>query len=186
MSNAYEIDFATATMADLENLTLDEVLGENLGSVELSSALPDMVGIFVIHKIELLKKEADPDNNKKANLTVAIQCKVVKPLQCADSTVDMDDLTGKMHYQRFLISQEFGQQQLEKFLMGILGVAFKDKAAIAEIGQSKSALLEEIKTAALPFGATVKNKESGGYENSDFVFTEKAFIASDDAVDLLD
>lgn len=186
MTDINEIDFASASLDDLDNLTMDDVLGNSLADVEMSNSLPECVAIFQIAKMSLAKKAADPDKGKQASVTLIMSAKVIKCLTCADSSVDPESLTGRFHTQRFMVSRDFGKQQLAKFILGVIGISYRDKTAIAEVAGAQSEILEELMATAVPFGATIKNKEADGFENSDFVFSEKAFIPSETAMEQLD
>lgn len=184
--NDLNIDFATATLDDLDALTVDQLLGTNIADVDLTSNLPDGVFVFVPTKIDLRKREAKPEEGKKGGLDVNLSLKVVKCLQCADSEVDKDSLGGRVHFQKFPWHMEMGKQNMAKLILGALGVSYKDKNAIAEIGQDMNGILNQLIEGKVAFGATIKNRESGGFENCDLVFKEAAFIPAEKVLEYLD
>lgn len=186
MTGINEIDFMSATMADLDTLTMDDVLGENLADIDLTSSLPDGVYLFHINKRELKRRAADVDQNKKASLTLGMSLKVVKCITCADSSVDPETLASRSHYQGFYLANDMGKQQLAKLVLGALGISWKDKAAIAEVGQNLNEILSQLEDEKVVFGAKIANKTSGQYENCDIVFKEDAFIGAENAATMID
>lgn len=181
-----EIDWATAQMSDLDDLTLDDVLGENLADIELSSNLPDCVVLVHFDKTELKRRAADIDNNKKAGLTLMAVLKVVQCISCADSSTDPETLAGRSHIQNFSMSHTMGKQQLVKLVLSALGISWKDKASIAEVGENLAELVAAMVADKLVFGVKIVNKTSGQYENCDIVFKEDAIISIEAAGAMLD
>ena len=180
------IDFTTATMEQLDQLSIDQLLGVNIADIDMSSNLPDGVYAFTIVKKELKKRAAKPEENKKAGLDVQLSLKVVKCLQSSEADVDVTTLTGRIHFQGFPWHMDMGKQNMAKFVLGVLGISFKDKAAIAEIGQDLSGLLDQLIEGKVAFGATVQNKESNGFDRCDLVFKEPKFISAEKIVEFLD
>lgn len=182
-----ELDFQTATMDQLDNLTIDDLLGASLSDVNLVSSLPNGVYVGYITKQDLQRRAAIPEENKKAALNYSLSIKVVKCLQCADSDVDANSLAGRVHFQRFpLHIADMGKPNLVKMVLGALGISYKDKAAIAEVGGSISALVGQFIESKVAFGFTIKNSDKGGYENCDIVFKQEAFIPADKVGEFLD
>jgi hypothetical protein len=180
------IDFETATMDQLDMLSIDQLLGVNIADVDLSSSLPDGVYVGMLTKKELKKREAKPEENKKAGLNVQLQVKVVKCLQTTESDVDKEGLAGRNHFQNFPWHIAMGKENMAKLVLGILGISYKDKAAIAEVGSDLNGLLDQLIEQKVAFGFTIKNRESGGFENCDIVFKEKSFVPADKVGEFLD
>lgn len=183
--NAMNIDLSTATLEDLDTLSIDDLLGQNIADVDLSNALPDGLFIGVVEDYELKKYAAKPEENKKASAAVSVKVKVLQAQTIKDPSIDPATLTNRTHFQSFFVTTEFGKAQLVKFLLGVIGVKYTDKAAIMEVGRTLSSLLEELKVNGVPFGFTIANTERKGRENSDIVFKEPAFIEMNKAHELL-
>lgn len=181
-----DIDFTTATAADLDNLTMDDLLGNSLADVDLSSTLPDGTYIGYLEKMEVKRREAKPEEGKKGNVALQVNVKVLRCLQCAESNVDKSSLSGRVHVQRFWLHVDMGKQQIAKMVLGALGVSYRDKNAIKEIGGAMSALLQQFTDEKIAFGFQVKNSEANGFESCDMVFKEAAFIPADKALEHLD
>lgn len=178
-------DFDTLSLEELETLTIDDLLGEDLAEVSLSSNLPDGAYVFTIEDYKFTAKVADPTNNKKASRSCNVTLNVAQVLQLADVSIDPATLVGRKHFERFNLLSEFGRAGLVKLMLGIVGVKFSDKAAIREIGQSPAALLETLKSEKIAFGGTVANIERNGFENCNLVLREKAFIDAQHVQELL-
>lgn len=175
------IDLETATLADLDTLDMSTLLGGDLGDYNLSSNMPDCTVLVRIEKFELTRREAKPDEQKKAQVQLAVTLRVVKGLACADDSIDVNALENRVHIERYNLLHEMGISGLIKLMLGCVGVKFTDKAAIAELGQNPAALLEELKANSVVFGVQIKTKERNGYENTNVVGSQKAFISMEDA-----
>lgn len=178
-------DFDALSLEELENLTIDDLLGEDIAEVALSSNLPDGAYVFTIEEYKFSTKAADPVNNKKASRSCNVTLNVAQVLQLADATVDPSTLVGRKHFERFNLLSEFGRAGLVKLMLGIVGVKFTDKAAMREIGQSPAALLETLKAEKIAFGGTVATVEKNGFENCNLILREKAFIDAQKVQELL-
>lgn len=179
------INLETASLEDLENLSLEDLLGQDMADINLSSKLPD--GTFLGY-IEDYKKKmfaAKPEQGKKASIALDVMIKVHSAQHLADPNADPAAVVNRTHFQSFFITGEMGQAQLVKLLLGVVGVKFSDKAAIKQVGQSPIALLEDLKANRVYFGFTIKNSERGGYENCDIVFKEDKFISMEAAAEMM-
>lgn len=181
-----ELNFETVTAADLDNLSMDDLLGNAISDIDLSSSLPDGSFIGYIEKMEIKSREAKPEEGKKGNVALQMNLKVSKCLQCADSNVDAASLTGRVHVQRFWLHVDMGKQQIAKLILGIMGISYRDKAAIAQVGGNVSELLNQLQSEKVAFGFQVKNTENNGFESCDMIFKEQAFIPMESAVEYLD
>lgn len=178
-------DLETATMEDLENISLEDLLGQDMADISLTSSLPDGTFLGYIEKYEKKMFAAKPEQDKKASIALNVTIAVHSAQHLADPNGDPEAVVGRKHFQAFFITNEMGQAQLVKLLLGIIGVKFSDKDAIKQVGQSPIALLEELKANRVYFGFTIKNSERGGYENSDIVFKQEKFITMDDAAAMM-
>jgi len=183
-----KLDLEVLDMDQLDNLSIDDLLGNNIGEYNLSQALPDGVYIGYLERYDITKKASDAtgDKIKKARVDLGAVVKVVKVLTLADPNDNADSLINRNHFQRFNLLQDFGQAGLVKLVLGILGVSYRDKKAIEGLNSSLKQMLDQLVSERVAFGFTIKNKESNGYENSDIVLKEKAFINAEDAVQHLD
>lgn len=182
--NAF-IDTKTASMDQLDALSIDDLLGNNIGEYSLSSNLGDGLYMFYIEKFEVNKLAADIEKDKKASISVNLTLNVVLAHTLADPNEDKDALVGRKHFERFNVLSDFGSAGLIKLLLGIVGVSYKDKKAIAELNQSPIALLNELVQHKVAFGATVKTVEKNGYENCNIVLKEKNFVDMNRAVEFI-
>lgn len=181
-----DIDITTASMDELDTLTVDQVLGGNLADIDLNQNLPDGVFIGIIEDYDLKARGANPDEDKKASLNLAVKVKVVHVVTCKDGSIESETLVGRFHFQRYNLLYDFGKAGLAKLILGILGVGFRDKKAVAEVGNNIAGILEELKSSKVPFGFTIANKSRGGYDNCDIVDKEQAFIPAEKAQEMLD
>lgn len=181
MTTIANMDLETATLDQLENLTISDLLGQNLADVELRSTLPDGTYIFAFDKSAVKAFAADPEKNKKASINLNLFLKVVRCIQCADPEMDPASLTNRVHIQQFPMHMAHGPANAAMLILGVLGVPFKDKAAMAEAGGTMGELLETMINEKLVFGGQIKNKSKNGYDNCDLVFSEKAFISAEAA-----
>ena len=179
------IDLDTATMDELENLSLADLLGQDISDVNLSSSLPDGTFIGLIESYELTKRAAKPEENKKASVTLAVKIKVAKTYHLTDPNLDPTDYEGRVHFERFGLLSDFGKANLVKLLLGAVGVSFTDKKAIADVAKSTLTLLEELKAHNVYFGFTVKTTERNGFENCNIVMKTDKFIPMEQAVELM-
>ena len=142
MTTIANMDLETATLDQLENLTISDLLGQNLADVELRSTLPDGTYIFAFDKSAVKAFAADPEKNKKASINLNLFLKVVRCIQCADPEMDPASLTNRVHIQQFPMHMAHGPANAAMLILGVLGVPFKDKAAMAEAGGTMGELLE--------------------------------------------
>ena len=181
-----QIDVKTVTMEQLEGLTLEQLLANNIGEYNLSSNLSDGVYFGYIEAYEAKRREADVANSKKGGLNVSITINVVKAHTLADPLEDKDALVGRKHFESYNVFTEYGQAQLVKLILGVLGIGFKDKEAMATLGRNPLSLLEELQTNKVAFGFTIKNSVSAaGYENCNIVLKSAAFINMERAFEML-
>lgn len=181
--NVLNLDNATAE--DLDNISMEQLLGQNISDVNLSSSIPDGTYLGLIEKFEKKVFSAKPEQGKAASIALNITFHVHSALHLADPNIDPKSVAGRKHFQSFFVTNENGLANLAKLLLGIIGVKFNDKEAILEVGQSILALLEELKANNVYFGFTVKNVERNGYENCDIVFKQDKFIAMEAAQELV-
>lgn len=179
------IDLNNATLADLENLDFNAILGKDLSEYNLSSNLPDGTYLFHIEKMDVKDFGADTEKEKKARKNLNFQLKVHLAVQVSDADTDKETLVGRTHFESYNVLSDFGLQSLIKLILGIVGVSFKDKAAIKQVGQSAGGLLAELISQKVVFGAQVKTVERGGYENCNLILKEKSFIDMTAAQQLL-
>lgn len=179
--NIEALDLETATLADLDNLDLATLLGDDISEYNLSSNMPDSTVLVRIEKFETTKREAKPDEHKKAQVQLQVNFRVVKGLTCADADTSPETLENRVHVERFNLLHEMGRASLIKIMLGAVGVSFTDKAAIQEVGRNPASLLEELKAQSVVFGVQIKTKERNGYENTNIVTSQKAFISMEDA-----
>ena len=178
-------DVKTVTMDQLEGLSLEQLLSNNIGEYNLSSNLSDGIYFGYIEAYETRLREADLDADKKGAFTLSITVNVVRAHTLADPMEDKDALVGRKHFESYNLLTEFGQGQLVKLLLGIMGVNYKDKKAIASLDRNPLSLLEELQTNKVAFGFTIKNSESKGYENCNIVMKSNAFINLERAFEML-
>jgi hypothetical protein len=171
-------DLDTLSADQLDQLSIDELLGNNIADYDISQNLPDGTYIFYIEKRDVQKKAADNsgDKVKKAQLNLVLALKVVKVIQLADPELRAEDFEGRVHFQRYNLFQDFGKRNLILTMLGLFGVSFRDKKAQAELGESLIQLLDSAIAEKVPFGAKIVNKESNGYANCDVSTKEKDFI----------
>ena len=144
------------------------------------------VMITLIEAYEAKRREADVANAKKGSLNVSITINVVKAHTLADPLEDKDALVGRKHFESYNVLTEYGQAQLVKLILGVLGIGFKDKEAMATLGRNPLSLLEELQTNKVAFGFTIKNSVSAaGYENCNIVLKSAAFINMERAFEML-
>lgn len=179
------LDLKTAGMDQLDALSIDDLLGNNIGDYDLSSNLGDGLYFFYIEKFEVTKLAADIEKEKKASISVNITMNVVMAHTLADPNEDKEALVGRKHFERFNVLSDFGSAGLIKLLLGIVGVSYKDKKAIAELNQSPIVLLRELNENKVVFGGTVKNTEKNGYENCNLVLKEKNFVDMNRAFEMV-
>jgi len=182
------LDLETLSMDQLDNLSIDDLLGNNIADYKLGSNLPDGTYIGFIEKIDVTKKAADASGEriKKARIDVAVQVKVLRVLQLADPTENAEALVNRVHYQRYNVLQEYGVAGLVKLVLGILGISFRDKKAIEGLNSSLKQFIDQLVSEKVAFGFKIVNKESGGYENCDISQREKDFIDAENAMQYLD
>lgn len=180
------LDLSNMSLEDLDNLSVADLLGEDISKISLSQNLPDGVFAMTIEKYELKSFAAKPEENKKARRTLNLTMNVIAAIALTDGTIDPASLIGRKHFESYDLLSDFGRSNIVKLLLGILGVKFTDKAAIAQVGQAPAALLETIKAEKIPFGAQIKTVERGGYENCNIVLKEKDFISAEKITELLD
>ena len=124
-----QIDVKTVTMEQLEGLTLEQLLANNIGEYNLSSNLSDGVYFGYIEAYEAKRREADVANSKKGGLNVNITINVVKAHTLADPLEDKDGLVGRKHFESYNVLTEYGQAQLVKLILGALGIGFASTPA---------------------------------------------------------
>ncbi len=183
--NAMPLDLMNATLEELENLSFEALLGKDIADYNLSSSLPDGTFLVYIEKREGKAKAADVEKGKKASKTLELYLRVHTCLQCSDAETDKASLANRVHIERYNVTEEFGVANLIRLVLGAVGVAFKDKRAIAEVGQSVLALLDQLISGKVLFGVQVKTVEKNGYENTNVVHKEPAFIPMDKAMEYL-
>lgn len=174
------------SLEELDNLSITDLLGEDMSQISLSSNLPDGTYAFVIEKYETKSFPAKPEDNKKARRTLNVTLNVVAVLALTDTTEDTEKLVGRKHFESYDLLSDFGRASFIKLLLGIVGVSFTDKKAIAEVGQAPAALLEELKASKVAFGGQVKTVERNGFENCNLVLKPKAFIDMNQILELLE
>lgn len=183
--NDMHINLENATLDELADLSLDAILGQDMADVNLSSNLPDGVYFGRIESYERKDYAAKPEENKAASVALNVKIKVHSAQHVNDANVDPATLAGRVHFQRYSITADRGKADLVKLLLGIVGVAFNDKAAIKQIGRSTIALLEECKAGEVYFGFTVKTTERNGFENCDIQHKQAMFIDMEKTQELL-
>ena len=183
--NFADIDLTNATLADLENLDFNAILGKDISEYNLSSNLPDGTYLLHIEKLDRKDTAADTEKEKKARISANLQLKVHRAIQVNDADIDLATLEGRTHFESYNVLSDFGVQGIIKLVLGVVGVSFKDKEAIKQVGSSVFALLNQLISEKVIFGAQVKTVERGGYENCNIVLKEKSFIAMDAAAELL-
>lgn len=184
--NDMTLDLNTATLDDLDNLSINDILGEDISKISLNQGLPNGLYMVVIDDYELKSMAADVEKDKKARRDLNLKLKVVKALALEDGTLDAASFTGRVHFERYNLLADYGKINFIKFLLGIFGVKFTDKKAIAEVNDSPALLLETLKVEKIPFGVTMKNVERNGYENCNVELKEAKFIDASKAQDYLD
>lgn len=165
-----------ATMEDLDNLNLDQILGVDVSEVSLSSNLPDGTYFFRVANYDVKKFPAKPEEQKKARMVLNLQLDVIGVKHLSDATLDPESFIGRKHFEGYDVLSEMGLGMLTKLMLGAMGVSFTDKNAIREVGRGLGELLEGLKSEGLAFGATVKTTERNGYENCNIVLKNNAFI----------
>lgn len=183
--NFADIDLNNATLAELENLDFNAILGKDISEYNLSSNLPDGTYLFHIEKLDRKDFAADTDKEKKARINANLQLKVHRAVQVNDADIDLASLEGRTHFESYNVLSDFGVQSIIKLVLGIVGVSFKDKEAIKQVGSSVFALLNQLIAQKVVFGAQVKTVERGGYENCNVVLKEKNFIDMAAAAEML-
>lgn len=183
-----KLDLETLDADQLDNLSIDELLGNNIGDYDLSSNLPDGTYIGYIEKYELKKMAADASGEKikKARADLSLTVNVLRALTLKDPNENPDTLVNRKHFERFNLLQEFGQAGLVKLVLGILGVSYRDKQAIEGLNASLKTFIDQLVSEKVAFGFTIANVEKGGYDNCNIVLKEKNFISAEDAVNHLD
>lgn len=177
MDLSANIDLETVTLDELENLDLDHFLGGDVTDFDLGDSMPDGVFGLMIEDYDLKALEAKPEENKKGRVTLTVKYKVTHVLACDDADIDHKSLINRVHYQRYIVTESWGVSQVIKTILGIVGAKFKDKKSWAAIGSSFSEIIAQLKSEKVQFGATIKTKERNGYENTDIVLAEKAFMS---------
>ena len=179
------LDLMNATLEDLDNLSFDAILGRDISEYNLNSNMPDGTYIVFIEKRDGKSRAADIEKGKKAAKNLELYFRVHTCLQCADPEIDKAGLTNRIHIERYNTLNEFNVANLIKMILGAVGVSFKDKRAIAEVGQSVISLLDQLIAGKVLFGVQIKTTERNGYENTGIVHKEQAFIPVDKATDYL-
>lgn len=171
-----ELNTENATLAELESLDLETLMGGDVESFETSSNLPDGLYGFVIEKSELKRFPADVEKNKKARVNQNIQLKVVQAIECDDPDVDKEKLAGRMHFESYDLLSDYGKQSMVKFVLGVLGISFTDKKAWKEVISSFAETFMALEQGAVQFACQVKTVERNGYTNTNLQLKPKAFI----------
>jgi hypothetical protein len=181
-----DIDFDALSDSELDNLSIDGLLGVNIADVRLSNTLPTGTYLFEPQKIAKRTKVADVGANKKARVMIELQLRVVKCLVLEDGALDTTDFDGKFHTAGFNIASERGRRELALFAVLILGINPRDRKTIEALGRDLSSVLNEIIEEKLTFGAMMTYKEADGFENCNFNFRPDKFISAEQAVEYLD
>jgi len=186
------IDLTTASIEDLENLSLDDLLGARLDEVDFSNLLPTGTYVFQLDLGNkslqecVVRREAKPAENKKASLSLNLSFRVVKVLACADSDIDQDSLVGRFHNESFSLLNDFGKRNLATWILGVLGLTPKDKDALAGIGKALVSIVDELREMKVTFGAKIKREEKNGFDNARMQFKLKDMVSAESVVELLD
>lgn len=180
---AIPFDLMHATLEDLDNLSFDVLLGRDISEYNLNSNLPDGTYIVFIEKREGKSRAADIEKDKKAAKNLELYFRVHTCLQCADPEIDKAGLANRVHIERYNTLNEIQVANLIKMILGAVGVSFKDKQAIAEVGQSVLSLLDQLIAGKVLFGVQIKTTERNGYENTGIVHKETSFIPVDKATE---
>ena len=127
--------------------------------------------------MNLLLRKLNQKKAKKARVTLNVKYKVTHVLACDDASIDKSSLVGRIHFESYMISESFGVAMIIKTILGIVGAKFKDKSSWKQLISSFREVLEQLKAEKIQFGATVETKERKGYENTNIVLKEKAFLS---------
>ena len=184
--NDMPINLMNATLEELENLSFEALLGRDISEYNISSNLPDGTYILFVEKRDGKAKAADLEKGKKANKTLELHLRVHTCLQCSDADVDKAALANRVHIERFNVTEEYGIANLIRMVLGAVGVSWRDKKAIAEVGQSVLGILDQLIAGKVLFGAQIKTTEGkNGGEFTNLVYKEPSFISMDKAGDYL-
>lgn len=179
------IDLDVASLETLEELSLEDLLGIDIGDIDLRSSMPDGVYLGYLSNFEKKIYAAKPEEGKKASVQLMYQLKIRHVVKCGDPDVDASSLVGRSHVASYPLTQDWGQKNLVKLVLGAMGVSFRDTAAQASIGRSVIDILTELREHQVAFGFTIKNSERNGYENCDVVLKEPSFIPMERAEEML-
>ena len=185
MNDATAIDMSVATAEDLENLSLHDLLGQDISDISMVSNLPDGTYVGLIEDYEKKVFPAKPEQGKNASIALNMRLKVHHAEHISDPSIDTKSVENRVHFESYFLTSDRGPADLVKLLLGILGVKYTDKAAIKEVGQSPLGLLEELKSNNVYFGFTVKNTERGGYENCNIIHKQDKFIDMEKTAELM-
>lgn len=191
MTSLNEIDLNNATLEDLDNLSIDDLLGQRLDEIDYANLLPTGTYVFELDMDDpieesITRKDAKPEEDKKAYVGLRLRFRVVKVLACADSDADIEKLVGRYHGENFALTSDFGKRNLASFILGVLGLTPKDKEAISEIQKSLASVLEELREMKVAFGAKLVQQERNGYDNANIQFRPKDMVSAGKVVELLD
>jgi len=179
------LDLSTISMEQLEALSIDDLLSNNIGDYSLSSNLPDGIFFGYIEKVDVRRLAARVEDGKKGQLQLNLMINVVQAHTLADPSEDKSSFVGRKHFESYNLLTDFGVSNLIKLLLGIVGVSYKDKKAIAELNQNPKELLDELVNNHVVFGFTIKNTERNGFENCNVVLKEKNFIDMNRALEIV-
>lgn len=186
-----DLDVTTASLDELETLTLDDLLGQRMDEIDFVRHLP--TGSYALQfdmdktlQESLTRRAADFDNDKKASVSLSLRFRVVKALAVADSNIDPESLKGRFHTQRFFLTNDMGPRQVALLICGVIGLDPRNKEALAELGGALWQALEELRVNKVTFGCRVKQEERNGYDNCDIVFKYGDFVSAEQIGTLLD
>lgn len=172
-----DMDLATATLEDLEGIELDAILGGDVSKFDLSDGLPTCTVGVVLEDFEIRRYAADIENNKKARIDLSMKFKITHAFSCDDSDIDPQSLVGRYHYENIPLHMDFGPKRIARIILGACGISFRDKAAWANLNGSFAEALEGLKANLIQFGVQLRHAERNGYENTNIVDKEKAFVS---------
>ena len=184
--NTTAVDFDAMNESELENLSLDGLLGVNVADIRLSNSLPGGTYLFEPIKIEKTVKAADIGADKRARVMIIITNRVVKCLALDDGSLTPADYDGKTHVARFNWATERGRRELTLWALLILGIDPRQKAQVEALGRDLGPIVNEIVGEKIVYGGVMNYSESNGFENTNFNYRADKFLSAGQALELMD